>query len=617
MKRLIATRQSPRRFCSLWFLGVLLVGLSGCGAEPGDDPGHGGGGRDDGGVGGGQNDGGHHDGGQNDGGPDGSTQNQPPSAVFTVTKLNAGKFQLDASPSKDPEGDPLSYAWSVSTGETATGKLAELTVSTPDCVAVTLKVTDTHAASGTAKKNVGIPGVGAPGALSGLPAKGAFLPRSKATGKHELELNLAKAGGLEKVETIVFDETNKKEVSRQSAQLCGAGPQKWTVSLPAGLRSYRLSVRGSDGSKISSLGTTSDIVVGDAIFISGQSNAVALRKNGAASAAGYASPFVRSFGTLTANASITKADTAWHRANGDAKGGPGGVGQWGLVLGKLLSQQQGVAIAVLNGGEGGANVGFFQRKDSNPGDLGTNYGRLLYRAKRAGLQNSVRAFVFYQGESDLLAYGWGSHAAQQRKGFTNLRNDWRQDFPSLERIYITQIHYGCGSSISKDPGHQAHRNVQRLLALEDAKTGLMVMNGISGQHSDKCHFLFKEGYRRLGERYANLLARDLYGKSLNDVEPVNVSKAKIVSGKVRIGLVGDFTKVIADAGSVNNFSLGGYRGRFSSAVVVGKELVLTPKSGVKLAPGAVVAYRGHTGVGPWVKNARGVGLATFELALGT
>ena len=620
MKRRIAPLPNPRRFRAGWLLGALLVGLNGCGSESDGNSSN----RDGGALDSGHHDGMPADGAHHDGAEDSTLQNQPPNAAFTVTKLSAGKFQLDASPSQDPDGDPLNYAWSISTGETASGKITALTVSSPDCVSVTLEVTDSKGAGDLAKKSVGVPGLGEPGSLSGLPTKGAFLPRSKATGKHELELSLTKAGRLEEVESVVFDETAKKELSRESQPLCGAGPQKWTVSVPAGLRSYRLQVFGVDGGKKTPLGTTSDIVVGDAFFITGQSNSVAMRRPGASSAASFASPFVRSFGTRTskaggtqaAKASAAQADLAWRKAEGDADDGPGAVGQWGLVLGKLLAQRHSIAIAVISGGEGGRPVGYFQRNDKNPKDLGTNYGRLLYRADAAGLRSAVRAILFYQGEGDRKNYTWSLAATEHRKRFRDIRDDWRQDFPELERVYVTQIHYGCGSNVVNNPGNQSHRNIQRLLAVEDAKTGLMVTNGINGQLSDICHFGFKNGYLKLGEHYAALLSRDLFGASDKDVEPLDVATAKIVGGKVRVSLVGDFTKVIVDPGAVNDFTLGGYPARFSSVVAVGKDLILTPKAGVKLTPGVLVAYRGHTQAGPWVKNARGVGLATFELVPG-
>src|SRR5690606_3403971 len=118
---------------------------------------------------------------------------------------------------------------------------------------------------------------------------------------------------------------------------------------------------------------------------------------------GEESPFIRSFGTTSANPFFSLADRSWHYARGDALASPGAVGQWGIRMANLLSQQLSIPIAVFNGAEGGMPIGYFQRNDVSPDALNTNYGRLRSRLKAAGVLESVKGLLWYQGESDLGA----------------------------------------------------------------------------------------------------------------------------------------------------------------------------------------------------------------------
>ena len=50
---------------------------------------------------------------------------------------------------------------------------------------------------------------------------------------------------------------------------------------------------------------------------------------------------------------VTQQDLAWHIADGDGSVGvTGGIGQWALVMARLLEGADSVPIAVFNGSEG-------------------------------------------------------------------------------------------------------------------------------------------------------------------------------------------------------------------------------------------------------------------------
>ena len=152
----------------------------------------------------------------------------------------------------------------------------------------------------------------------------------------------------------------------------------------------------------------------------------------------YISPYVRTFGLGTADTDGMLTYQSWFVANGGGSSGVGsldsvgGVGQWGLVMGNLLMNNNSIPVAILNGGNGGQPSSFFLRHDAMPNDIVTNYGRLLFRMQKGGLAGSLRSLLFYQGEGD------NGQAAQYQANFTALHSDWLQDYPSIERFYVFQ-----------------------------------------------------------------------------------------------------------------------------------------------------------------------------------
>jgi PKD repeat protein len=89
-------------------------------------------------------------------GPD--DENSPPTAVFVVNPSSgvAGvtRFSLDASASSDPDGDELTYLWSLGDGKTETGVRIEHVYDTPGAYLVRLTVRDAKNASTDATRQV-------------------------------------------------------------------------------------------------------------------------------------------------------------------------------------------------------------------------------------------------------------------------------------------------------------------------------------------------------------------------------------------------------------------------------------------------------------------------------
>ena len=112
-----------------------------------------------------------------------------------------------------------------------------------------------------------------------------------------------------------------------------------------------------------------------------------------------------------------------------------------MELAKLLIEKHNIPVCIINGGSGSSTI---EENMLYPGkiSLETSFGRLAYRADQAGLKNQIKSIFYHQGESDAslersLAYA---------DNFDVLNKDWKRVYKGLEKIYLFQIHPGCGSS---------------------------------------------------------------------------------------------------------------------------------------------------------------------------
>ena len=234
----------------------------------------------------------------------------------------------------------------------------------------------------------------------------------------------------------------------------GQAPFSYSPSIPAEFAHYdfEMLIRDSSNQLLSVL-CTQDVVAGDILVIQGQSNAVARRNTTSYAnptptpapgtndgiSDSYASPFIRTVGIESDWPPASTASAAWMVATGDGVFGIdtlSDIGQWGLVMANQIMASNNVPLAVFNGGFGGQLISFFQRNDAMHDDVATNYGRLLRRLQRAGVAGAVRTILFYQGEAD------ANDGAAHQAGFTALRSDWLEDYPSIERLYVFQMREG-------------------------------------------------------------------------------------------------------------------------------------------------------------------------------
>ncbi|OZI07450.1 hypothetical protein BWI93_13990 [Siphonobacter sp. BAB-5385] len=175
--------------------------------------------------------------------------------------------------------------------------------------------------------------------------------------------------------------------------------------------------------------TRVNLVAGDVYLISGQSNAVA---GGEGPEYILYDPQQNEFcRTYTTN--YGSEGPKWVVANGLSVN----VGVWGTELQRLIRQNNQIPTCILNNGSGGQPITFFNdRNAANPSDLTTDYGRALHRSMMAGVQNQVKAIFWRQGEAEIG--GLSSQMLEYPAQFDKLYRSWKQDYPGLQKVYVTQ-----------------------------------------------------------------------------------------------------------------------------------------------------------------------------------
>ena len=533
----------------------------------------------------------------------GDPANVAPMAVF-VTSVQPGELPksvtLDASASSDPDGTLVAYTWNIA-GMPDEGPVLTLPLDV-GCHAVELTVTDDDGATASTQATVvvaaGEPVLPPVVTIDKQPITSAVLPR-------DLVSNHGIASFHGTIESNGFTEVRAELLAgdaihtTQATPLCAVAPLELAVDVPVPAELTAFTVRLSlvAGEQAVPIHQVDDLVAGDLYIINGQSNAAANPQSGTSNE--NQGPFVRSFGTRTDAGDVADADRVWRLADGDGGGGPASVGQWAIRMGAQLSAAHGVAIGILNGARGGKPIEHFQRNDDDPTDLATNYGRLLTRARNAGIDASLRGILWYQGEAD------GTDFSKHREGFLALKSDWAEDYPGIERLYVTQLRLGCNANLIRT------QEVQRQLADDFPEISVMSTEGLDGH--DGCHFEYAQGYRELGDRYAALLGRDLYGAVPEfDVAPPNPASARFAAGgkQIVVTMRNVDSTLVCEAGAAADFRIhAGGDSTVSGCTANGHELVLDVKGDASGATG--INYLGHIGAGPWVLNENGVGLLAF------
>ncbi|TAE20879.1 MAG: hypothetical protein EAZ92_17580 [Candidatus Kapaibacterium sp.] len=218
------------------------------------------------------------------------------------------------------------------------------------------------------------------------------------------------------------------------------------------------------------------LVCGDAYYISGQSNVVFGTEYQAANR-----EYMRTF-------TISDNTTFWSLP-------PTRENTVGNVLAEELIKTSSVPIMLFNGGIGGVSIEQHLPSDRFL-DKNTLYGQRFAFLQAAQVRQRLKGIIWYQGEANI---GQG-----YTEKFDSLYRAWKQDFPSVQKIYIVQIRpSGCGQSTQDQLRDQQRQFTTRYPNVETLAASAPI------PAHDGCHY-GNAGYIALGKQLSALLARDLY-----------------------------------------------------------------------------------------------------------
>ena len=342
-----------------------------------------------------------------------------------------------------------------------------------------------------------------------------------------------------------------------------------TVKLKPGLIRYKVEFGSRTGNRENVLRTVSNLVCGDAYLINGQSNAVAtdFGKDDPT----FKSDWIRTYGSMSGN---PKGATLWGNAVHRSRDGEKlQVGYWGMELARRLVENHKIPICLINGAVGGTRIDQHQRNASDPEDMTTIYGRLLWRVRQAKLTHGIRGILWHQGENDQGAdgptggYGWETY----RDYFIDLAAAWKQDFPNLQNYYVFQI-WPRSCSMGINGSDNRLREVQRTLPTAFSHMSIMSTLGIDPPGG--CHFP-AAGYAEFARLICPLVERDNYGIAVTkSMTPPNLKRA-FYSGEKADTIAMEFDQPVKwDNSLASQFYLDGQKGKIASATASGNVVIL-------------------------------------------
>ena len=364
-----------------------------------------------------------------------------------------------------------------------------------------------------------------------------------------------------------------KLVKTETAKPASDKSYALSAKLKPGLIKYKVEFGTKIGAAETVQNTVNNLVCGDAYIIDGQSNALATDT-------GEKSPpetheWIRSYGRPSQNPKDNQGNLWCLPVWKAQKGENAELGWWGMELAKRLVESQKMPIFIINAAVGGTRIDQHQRSATNPTDLTTIYGRMLWRVRQAKLTHGIRGILWHQGENDQGSdgptggYGWETY----HQLFIEMSAGWKQDFPNVQHYYVFQIWPDSCSMGGKKGSGDMLREKQR--TLPELYSSMSIMSTLGIRPPGGCHFPLV-GWAEFSRLIQPLIERDNYGKTpAVSITPPNLRKA-IRTAKDAIALEFDQPVVWADH-LVSQFYVDGENDKIASGSVSGSVLTLKLK----------------------------------------
>lgn len=295
-------------------------------------------------------------------------------------------------------------------------------------------------------------------------------------------------------------------------------------TIPAEFAEYNFEIYSFKGKDSSLVTKISNVVAGDAFYVSGQSNAWI----GPIDDLVYQGEWLRSFGLVQGSENYgpyNLADTLWSLAIGRAR-----IGPWSAEIAKQIIESEKIPISIINSASGSSIIDWHLILDGNIKDPIDGGNIMYYKALKSGTLKFVKAIVFRQGESEISTnkpYQWGTK-------FEQLKTKYKQFFPSAKNIFLPQLNVYeyvlREAAIAREDQRKQHSTDPYVKSFATVGT----------KEFDRLHY-GNGGYRQAGMEQARIILNTIYKKSYSaEIYSPNIQRAYFLSNEERDKLYLEF-----------------------------------------------------------------------------
>ena len=110
------------------------------------------------------------------------------------------------------------------------------------------------------------------------------------------------------------------------------------------------------------------------------------------------------------------------------------IGYWGLELARRLVESQKIPVCIINVAVGGSRIDQHQRNRTDPEDVATIYGRLLWRVRQANLAPQLRgATATPTPQAGAVPRATAASLNDMRNTLSAMQRGWQQGRSQTQR----------------------------------------------------------------------------------------------------------------------------------------------------------------------------------------